>query len=278
MGLIRFLWRHPVGAIVAVLGAAMTTGGLVSDAYSFFHLGLPPMVWAAIGAALFMSAVVGMLYRWESRLPISVEGDDGERQAEAILDRLDEVYDAQPAIYEGAHEKLMLFVVNSLFPACDARRELTYSVIRGLCENGPIAELAGLGARLHPNVQQYNHGLEGLERLSDSPPAFIPFDEMIESVFNVESGYIEYARETNRIAQTGYTPAHIIPLITKTYEDWRVAHNAMVTAYDQIKCDSRMGRLFRPRRESRWGGIQAPFTGAVPLPLLRRELEADRPQ
>jgi len=39
----------------------------VSDAYPFYEWGLPPLVWSAIGALIFMGAIVGMFYRFEQR-------------------------------------------------------------------------------------------------------------------------------------------------------------------------------------------------------------------
>lgn len=67
MGFWGFILRHPIGALVGAVGAFLTIGGLVSDAYSFYQFGLPPLVWSAIGALIFMSAIVGTLYRFEQR-------------------------------------------------------------------------------------------------------------------------------------------------------------------------------------------------------------------
>ena len=68
MGFLKFLWRHPVAAIFATIGFCLTVGGMLSDAYSFFQLGLPPMALAALGAAVFMGSIITMLYKWEAQL------------------------------------------------------------------------------------------------------------------------------------------------------------------------------------------------------------------
>lgn len=76
MGFWGFLVRHPFGAAVSALGMAFTVGGLVSDAYSFYQWGIPPLVWTGVGVFIFMSAILVMLYRFEQRaLPATGDGD-----------------------------------------------------------------------------------------------------------------------------------------------------------------------------------------------------------
>jgi hypothetical protein len=69
---IRELLRsHPLGAVIAVLGAAWTVGVLVIDAYHLFEFGssLPPQILEAIGLVVFFAATLSMLAKTHARLP-----------------------------------------------------------------------------------------------------------------------------------------------------------------------------------------------------------------
>jgi hypothetical protein len=174
-------------------------------------------------------------------------------------------------VYEGAHERLMLFVVGPLFDACYARHWLHGEIIGALCQNGLIAELA------RRSDLEDLYGLDDLSGLSSSPAEYIDFPAMVEGVSRVEQSYEFYCGQATRLAQTGYIREFEYRGVALKYEEWRLAHNAMVEAYEAIKRDSRMGKLFRPARESRWGGLVPPSsTGAIPLPLMLRESEENK--
>jgi hypothetical protein len=57
----RFLREHVLQAAVFVAGGAMTVWGLLSDAYQLWTAGLPPSVWAAVGAAIFFATTIVVL-------------------------------------------------------------------------------------------------------------------------------------------------------------------------------------------------------------------------
>jgi hypothetical protein len=111
-----------------------------------------------------------------------------------------------------------------------------------------------------------------LDGLSDSPPKFIPFEEMCFAVGHIEYGYDAYLAEGNRIARSGYVHPRVGERVAELWEQWRIAHNAMVAAYEPIKRNSKMGRLFRPVRESMWGGNIPPMPNGSPIPLMVRDL------
>ena len=259
MGIWGFLRQHTLPAILAIGAAIAWMLDMIGRAQEI--IGLPGWVWQAAAWGLIVLSVLVFFYQVHKRVEAA-----GSPLKEVLCD------DEYPT-YEGPHERLMNFVVDHLFVACYARERLHGNLIRALCPNGPVAEIAQLGATHHSNVWEYRTGLEGLEGLSNSPVDFIPFPEMIESVAKVEKGYQAFLNETNRLAQSGYIHTSYVLLLANSWEDWRVAHNAMVAAYEAIKRDSKMGKLFRPARESRWGGIIPAPTGAIPIPLMLREPE-----
>jgi hypothetical protein len=63
----KFLASHPIPGTGAVLGPCMSVGALVMEAHDVMALGLRAGDWAAIGAAIFFSSVVGILYNWWRR-------------------------------------------------------------------------------------------------------------------------------------------------------------------------------------------------------------------
>jgi hypothetical protein len=67
--MLGFLKNHPGSSVFAVLGAFLTVGSKVNDAYSLINAGLPSQVWEAVGAAIFFAAVITVLYRWEQANP-----------------------------------------------------------------------------------------------------------------------------------------------------------------------------------------------------------------
>lgn len=265
MGILPFLRQHILPVVLAVGAVPLWALDMIGRYEEV--MGMPGWVWQASAGALVLLAVFVFFYQVHRRLeatPVSPASPPQGHFLEIDPPRLEQ-------IYEGAHETLMHFVVRDLFGACFAREQVHNALIRALCPNGPIAQLAVLGAAHHSNAHIYHLGRRGLEGLINNPPEYIPLQKMITSVAWVEDGYNDFLQEAVRLAQTGYITQEAANRIAKLWEDWRHAHNAMVAAYEPVKRDSRMGELFRPARESRWGGIIPPPTGAIPIPLMLRE-------
>lgn len=263
MGIWGFLRQHALPAILAIGAAIAWALDMIGRAQEV--IGLPGWLWQAAAGGLIVISVLVFFYQVHKR----VEAAGGPLK-EVLRD------DAYPT-YEGPHERLMNFVVEHIFRACYAREQFHDALITALCPNGLIAEIAKLGATHHSNVWEYRTGLDGLDGLHMSPVEFIPFSKMIESVAYVEKGYQSFLLEADRFAQSGYVDPRIVPHLMDLWEAWRIEHNAMVASYDAIKIDSRMGQLFRPARESRWGGIIPPAKGVIPLRLLLRGIEPETP-
>jgi hypothetical protein len=119
--------------------------------------------------------------------------------------------------------------------------------------------------------------MEALKGLYNTPPEFISLEDMAWAVGHIEYGYDVFLAEGIRIARSGYVHPSVAARVAELWDQWRVAHNAMVAAYEPIKRNSKMGSLFKPAGESMWGGHIAPITVGMPIPLMLIGTEAKRP-
>ena len=79
MDFLRFLWRHPIAALLGFFGGVIVIGGFILDVYHVIVLGLPTGVWQAFGFSLFMGAIIAVLYRWDrAQRKKPEEGEKGE--------------------------------------------------------------------------------------------------------------------------------------------------------------------------------------------------------
>jgi hypothetical protein len=154
--------------------------------------------------------------------------------------------------YRGAHETLMLFVVEHLLPTCNSQITMQEKLIQLVCGANEVNLIAHRGLLTSGKLNDFAEGYNALRVLEDSPPEFIPFETMIKSVNQVEQGYSKLNDQGRKIV-SALTPEKIDSDALKCREDWRVRHNALIEAYERIRKDSRMGILFRPARASRWG-------------------------
>lgn len=152
--------------------------------------------------------------------------------------RLSQVEAELPALgtYEGDHEHLMLFVVNSLFPLIGC--------IRSMAEQIPDA----------PQIEddhELKKSIENLSPLSCSPVEYVPLPKMIDAVKKIEANYAPYVRKLDRAMANSRTNVYAL----KDWEHWRSAHDKVVSEFELIRKNSRLGALFRPARNSRWGKL-----------------------
>jgi hypothetical protein len=159
--------------------------------------------------------------------------------------------DDEYGIYEGAHERLMLFVVDHLLPTCGAQVLLQSRIIEQVCGSEILVSIAKGG--LLTNDMLFKHYYERLESICESPTRYIPFDEMESAVDYIEKNYKKLRAQADDLAQIGNFQYQSLP----QYQEWAKAHNELVAAYEAIKKDSRFKKLFRPShvRQSRWGGV-----------------------
>lgn len=89
-----FTRRNAGPAIWAAFGGLWSVYGLVSGAYDLWTAGLPPLAWAAIGAAIFFVSVIVLLYRFDSR---DAQGQSGSTPSP------DPDWESKLIVVEGKH-------------------------------------------------------------------------------------------------------------------------------------------------------------------------------
>ena len=162
---------------------------------------------------------------------------------------------------ENVYNELVWFCIDNLVPACEAHIALQKQLIRDLTKSGYVAMYAWRGAVDHFRSFGFWDSYEKLSTgLGSSPMAFTSYAEIAECVLRVEGSYNTFCGQTHLLSNEGKFNYKRHATTASLWEEWRTKHNAMVTAYEKIKRDSRFGKLlFRPVRESRWGGIIEPL-------------------
>lgn len=183
----------------------------------------------------------------------------------------------QREVYEGAHEELMLFVAERVFPTCEAIYKLQDALLRRIVGSSTVADMAMSGARASYWVQPYAEGMDYLHGLVSSPSEYLYFREMIEAVERVEKGYRAYVGVAAKLSEEAGIILKDDPDLKRLYHQWRANHQSMYDAYDRIKIDSRFKidanstGLFRPARKSRWGELVGASSLSVSSQFLKPE-------
>jgi hypothetical protein len=60
-----FFQRHIIAGIGLLVGPAIAIGSLILHAVALHEMGLPLEIWVAIGLAIFMLSVIGILIKWD---------------------------------------------------------------------------------------------------------------------------------------------------------------------------------------------------------------------
>jgi len=159
------------------------------------------------------------------------------------------------AIDSALYNELVAFTLDYLMPACDAKFEFESAAITQIC--GGNASLgcttlmgilqSGAPSDYHSNICKLESGLES------TAGHIIEFDEMVNCIEIIEQTYYNLGTIRHLMKETGtnLNVGNIVAL----YLTWRSKHEKMVKQYEKIKRDSRIPKLFRPGKESRWGEI-----------------------
>ncbi|WP_156949328.1 hypothetical protein [Mesorhizobium sp. WSM1293] len=170
-----------------------------------------------------------------------------------------------------AHESLTNFAVETVIPAGYAQELLQRTIIDKLTDNPVLQEYATRGLLFYYSYErtQFRDGFSELSaRLAGSPMEHVPFLELIDCVDQIEKGYKEFCRQTVQLARSSEINFLEDQSVREAWEEWREAHNTLVREYDQVKRESKYGKLYRPQKPSRWGGIISPLPKDEPLPFL----------
>jgi hypothetical protein len=79
--MLKFFREHALATWALVLGPLITIAVKVNDAYTLYNLGLPRLVWEAIGGGIFFLAVFALLYRFYNQHQAASVGPDSNSRA-----------------------------------------------------------------------------------------------------------------------------------------------------------------------------------------------------
>lgn len=251
-------WATKIESWLALWGMALSSGAFSWIAAQWDLLAGEG--WAAVAltgiaaASLFVIALAALaslvvrIKQWASSStpPTAIAFHQGETANEAA--------GSDAEVYEGAHETLMLFVVDHLLPTCDAQDMCQHYLIMALCDSDEIKSLALSGLSGNYRIQKFKEAYGDLSMISGSPTEFVPLEKMIEAVHTIETEYYKFIEFGGRLIALARSRNMINNDIFDSWNEWRASHDKMIAAYESIRRESRLGRLFRPGRPSRWTG------------------------
>ena len=207
---------------------------------------------------------------------------DQEPIADDIFDPKNEDYSDDPerdALDRIAYNEIMRFVLDDLVPACEALGVLQDEIISRTSKYKNISNFTIEGIRRDPSSKSHRfwkHYIRLMDGLTNSPGPIMTFDGIIDCIYELELGsYRNALDQTARLSLSTEAAAENKELLKDKWGNWMKAHNHLVSSYENIKRDSRFGKLLRPARRGRWGRLihEIQEDKALPLELLR-DIEA----
>ncbi|MFC3322320.1 hypothetical protein [Mesorhizobium cantuariense] len=104
-----------------------------------------------------------------------------------------------------AHESLTNFAVEKVIPAGYAQELLQRTIIEKLTDNPVLQDYAARGLLYHYSYErtQFRDGFSELSaRLAGSPMEYVPFQELVDCVDQIEKGYKDFCRQTVELAKS----------------------------------------------------------------------------
>ena len=149
------------------------------------------------------------------------------------------------------------FFLGFVAPAWDARMEFQEQLIKHHCSDDAVAKMAIEGMRSGEGRFQRALMLydDIIDKMESGPPIDVTFSEVVECIHEMESsGYMDLRLQADRILdKNGYSISiNDHETLFVPFSDWKEKHAALVDAFEVIKKDTRMGKLYRPIRPSRW--------------------------
>ena len=154
--------------------------------------------------------------------------------------------------YESDHEALMHFVVDHLLPTSHSMSRLQHALVDHIYTEANAASLVHKAVDLNREIESLHTALTRLHGLENSPPDFVDKDEMIECVNIIERQYAKWVWQYEDLLHATAASVTQSGQIRDRLNEWRSRRDEMVRAYEPIKRNSRLGKLFRPTRPSRW--------------------------
>lgn len=248
--------RQIGGAVIALSGAFLAREfiiwayGKVLDAASTRFGGVTMATFPWLDAAGLIALLVGLWLVFFKRAPkkeaLAAAVGSPEAGPPRSLDAVE-----PDGEYTGDHEQLMLFVIDHLLPTIDAQRLVQDRLIREAVKP-PFYELAVSGLRsTHNPVLETALGVLG--SLRDSPPAYVPMDQMVQAVWDVESKYIRFVAKAGPMLAAVRETIWTSSVFRQEVDAWKERHARLLEAYEPLRRNSKLGLLFRPGRPSLFG-------------------------
>lgn len=162
------------------------------------------------------------------------------------------------AFFGKAHELLQLFIIEVVAPACWSQIQLQTAILRHLCNNEKFLYFAEQGLRNdYYGNSEFSEAFKTVARLGGSPIPPIIVGQMIKCITELENEhYKNFWRQSYELAYLAGVDCERDPVLGPLWEKWHVDHNTLVSKYNDLKRVQRYGPpLYRPQKESRWGGI-----------------------
>jgi hypothetical protein len=153
---------------------------------------------------------------------------------------------------------LLDFVIQYLWPACDAQIDLQKAIIKESKADDMIKELAieGMPLDSRPNSLafwiQYQNMVQGIE---GSEPT-LEFDALVECINRLANGayknFCELSGEMARRVTVNNPASH--ETLGPVWWRWAEKHNQLVDEHMKVRQNPRFGRkVYRPNRPANWG-------------------------
>ncbi|MER9831206.1 hypothetical protein NKJ51_22995 [Mesorhizobium sp. M0134] len=249
------------------VGVAMTR----LDQILAWIIGLP---WGVPWGFALISTMWLMWVSWPRAAPTAgTERGNGNQPATEPMSRHYNEDGSYPNYFfdHAAHESLTNFAVEKVIPAGYAQELLQRTIIEKLTDNAVLQDYAARGLPYQYSYErnQFRDGFSELSgRLAGSPMEYVPFQELVDCVDQIEKGYKAFCRQTVELAGSSEKNLLQDQSVREAWEEWREAHNTLVSEYDQVKRESKYGKLYRPQKPSRWGGPISLLPKGEPLPFL----------
>lgn len=204
-------------------------------------------------------------YSWPSPL-LSYDDKTGHDDHESGADGYEKISTTPDDPVEAdKHERIELFIIKFVLSACYDQFRLQEIILHKWFDDELAVSLAKTGLHKDWAHWEFNESFEKLSTLGGSPMSDLSTEEMIEHLVKLEKGpYQKLCHRGDELAKRAGINVFQDDDLAPLWEKWRESHNALVLEYDELKCESRFGTpLYRPQKESRWGGIvEAPSEAA----------------
>ena len=229
--------------IVGALGTGVMTWVFRSIAfiaqYGWGAVVLSALVTTCVLAFAFSASLVAWRYFRPLQPPLPDTTDRASHKTDSFLD----------ALHGEAHERLELFIVDFLAPACLAQAWLQRATLKAHCHDEQLIDFAYEGLFVC-------EALRFARAFALSPLPEATNRQMIDCIARLENGgyqaFCDQAAKLREKAGEKYWT-------NETAEcrlEWMKAHNALVSAYDSLKREPKFKALYRPHLKSRWGDIE----------------------